>query len=205
MQDVMIFTPVYRLEPETVQALMAQQFNGALTLHLQRDNPTGDKFADHLHQYQRGREAFLAGPYDGLLVIESDIIAPPDALARLIALDCDIAFGCYVFRSSHVINIMERYYPWPKSARNMGESLTARGLWEAAKELGVVDCSGSGLGCILIKRHVIEQSPFLTPPYNGFFDWQWSQDTYQMGYRMKADTAVICGHKDVDGRVLWPS
>lgn len=209
--DVMVFTPVLRLEPETIRGIFAMRWDGPLTIVIQRDNPTVDGdartagFANHLHQYNRGRELFLAGRYDAMLVIESDIIPPADTLLRLAALPADIAYGTYMFRGGNVVNILERYYPWPRQARNMGESLHVRGLYGAAVEQGVIDCSGSGLGCVLIHRRVVEAVPFVAPRDGGFFDWQWTQDVYSAGFRMMADMAVQCGHVDTDGRVLWPS
>lgn len=217
----MIFTPVYRLEALTVQSLMALEWDGltkersALTILLQRDNPTGNPYLDHLHQYQRGREVFLNGPYEAMLVIENDIIPPVDTLWRLDELGCDVAYGVYVFRPRRktaeksiprqlVVNVLERYGGWPNQARNIGESLTVRGLWESARRLGVVDCSGSGLGCVLIRRRVLEEVPFELPKDPGFMDWEWTQRVYERGYRMRADCNLICGHVDVDGEVLWP-
>lgn len=211
VQDVLVFTPVLRLEPETVAGIFALEWDGPLSILFQRDNPVvGDDpraagYQNHLHQYQRGRELFLSGGYDALLVIESDIIPPPDTLKRLAALPADIAYGAYLFRGGRVVNILERYYGWPRQCRNMGESLTGRGLWNAAVEQGVIDCSGSGLGCVLIHRHVVEAVPFDPAVEGGFFDWQWTQAVYSAGYRMMADTAVQCGHKDTSGEVLWLS
>ena len=208
--DVMVFTPVLRLEAATVQALMALEHDGPLTLVLQRDNPRQtdngrmDGWANHLHQYQRGRELFLASRCDAMLVIESDIIPPADTIRRLAALPAAVAYGCYVFRGGNVVNILERYYGWPRQARNMGESLTPRGLWPAALKAGMIDCSGSGLGCVLIRREVIEKAPFEAPPSGGFFDWHWTQTVYAQGWRMMADTWLHCGHVETDGTVLWP-
>jgi hypothetical protein len=212
--DVMVFTPVHRLEPQTVQALLAlEPGDGAVTLVLQRDNPRrtddarADGWSNHLHQYQRGLELFQASRCDAMLVVESDMIPPPDALVRLAALPADVAFGCYVFRqgTGDVVNVLERYHRWPKQARNIGESLSVRGLWETAQEQGVIDCSGSGLGCTLIRRPVLEQAPFEAQPDNGFFDWHWVQTVYAQGWRMMADCNLHCGHVTPDGRVLWPS
>lgn len=211
IRDVLVFTPVLRLEPETVRAIFALEWDGPLSILLQRDNPVvdGDErergFANHLHQYERGRQIFLQGGYDAMLVIESDIIPPPDTLLRLAALPADVAYGAYLFRPGDVVNLLERYYGWPRQARNIGDPLTTRGLWDAAVKQGVIDVSGSGLGCILIHRHVVMDVPFERPASGGFFDWQWTQDVYSRGYRMMADTAVQCGHVETDGRALWPS
>ena len=209
--DVMIFTPVYRLERQTVQALMALEHDGPVTLVLQRDNPRrssdgrADGFYNHWHQYQRGRELFLAGGFDAMLVIESDIIPPADTITRLAALPCDVAFGAYVFRQSPHVNIVERRQRWPAQVRMAGEVLTAKpGLWAAAMAQGVIDCNGSGLGCILIRRPVLEAAPFDPAPDGGFFDYGWTAGVGAQGWRMMADCLLHCGHVDEDGRVLWP-
>ena len=205
--DVLVFTPVYRLEPETVLGLMRLEWDRPLSILLQLDNPNGGGREDHSHQYQRGRELFLSGPYEAMLVLESDILPPADTLKRLAELQADVAYGCYVFRSgTPVVNILEKY---PQKARNMGESLTVRGLWQEAKDKGVIECSGAGLGCILIKRKVLEKIPFELVGA-GHCDWNWTEDVYRAGFSMMADTGVICGHKDVgredsEGEVLWPA
>lgn len=209
--DVMVFTPVLRLEPATVRGLFDLEWDGPLTVVLQRDNPAGRPREDHLHQYQRGRELFLSGRYDAMLVIESDIIPPKDTLRRLAALPCEVAYGCYLFRGNGqpVTNILERYYTGPewrhKRARNVGEPLSMRGLYQAAVEQGVIECSGSGLGCVLIHRHVVEAVPFEAADGSCFFDTEWTQAVYSHGYRMMADMAVQCGHVNRDGTVLWAS
>lgn len=211
--DVMVFTPVYRLEEETIRALFALEWDGPLTWVFQRDNPhpgtdraTGVK--NHLHQYQRGRETFLAGRYDAMLVVESDIIPPADALKRLAALDCDVAYGVYVFRKSPVVNVFERYY-WNmptkvRKAANIGESFSVRGLWPPPQD--VMPCSGAGLGCTLIKRHVLEAVEFRTLRNSGAVhcDSWFTNDVYDAGYQMMTDTRVLCGHKTEEGEVLWP-
>lgn len=207
IRDVLVFTPIYRLEPETVQAIFAMEWNGAISYLFQKDNPykpTGmGGRKNHLHQYERGQEVFLAGRYDAMLVIESDIIPPVDALKKLAALDADIAYGVYRFRVSNVVNIFERYAP---EARNIGESLSIHPhkLYRAIQR-GVTPCSGAGLGCVLIKRQVLEEVKFrrvdsMSPHCDTWF----TSDAYHAGYEMMADMSVICGHKNEFGEVLWP-
>lgn len=222
--DVLVFCPVYRLEPETIDAIFALEWDGPISYLFQRDNPVTDGeispkvegqhdrerirgVLNHHHQYERGREAFLHGRYDAMLVVESDIVPPPYALQRLAALECDVAYGVYVFRRHKTINIFERY---PQPARNPGESLSVhpRKLWEALRA-GVVECSGAGLGCTLIRRHVLERFPFRTlsadmNPQVHCDTW-FTHDVYGAGYSMKADMSVVCGHKDEHGEILWPS
>lgn len=204
MHDVLIFTPVLRLEPETVHALMMLEWEGPLSLLLQRDNPTGNPYLDHLHQYQRGREMFLRGDYESMLIIESDIIPPPDTIKKLAALDADCAYGVYRFRGSNIINVFERYPDNPDPPRNPGESLS---IWpeklKKAIEEGLTLCSGGGIGCILIRRHVLEETEFRIEQ-TGHCDTYFNRDVMHKGFTQKADMSVICGHKQKDGTILWP-
>lgn len=199
--DVLVFTPVYRLEPEMVTAAAALEWDGPLMWLFQRDNPTGDGRENILHQYNRGRETFLAGRYDAMLVIESDIIVPPDTLRRLAALDADVAYGVYRFRHSGIINILERYAGTP---RNEGESLSIRPekLAEALLR-GYVPCSGGGLGCALIQRHVLEAIPFRHED-TAHCDTYFNRDVMHAGFGQRADMGLICGHKEETGAVIWP-
>jgi hypothetical protein len=137
-----------------------------------------------------------------MLVIESDIIPPPDTLKKLAAVDADMAYGVYVFRVSEVVNVFEAY---PRPSRNPGESLSVRGLWPKLKNR-VIDCSGGGLGCVLIKRDVLRETGFrLDETGAAFCDSPFTRDCWRAGYEMKADTSVICGHVREDGVTLWPS
>lgn len=201
VRDVMVFTPVLRLEPATVKAIMALEWDGPLTLVLQRDNPAGEKYKDHLHQYQRAREMFLREPFEAMLVIESDIVPPGDTLRRLAALEADVAYGQYPSRCSGHTNVLELYYGGKPRARNVGEPLSFRPwLYEAACRQGIVGCSGGGLGVLLIARRVLETVPFVA--CEGWCDNRWTSDVYQAGFTMKADMGVRCGHITPEGQVL---
>lgn len=201
---VFAFTPIYRLEPETVRALLRLEHDDALALYLQRDNPHGDDgHANILHQYQAGRAAFLASGYDAMLVIESDIIPPPDAIRRLIELKADVAYGHYVFRTTQVSNVYERY---PGQPRNEGESLSIHpSKYRAAMKKKKVACSGAGLGCVLIQRHVLERFDFRTVAGDGgHCDTWFNRDVLRAGLLQRADMELVCGHKHEDGRTFYP-
>lgn len=202
INDVLVFVPVYRLEPETVAAVHALEWDGALTIVFQRDNPHKEGRRNILHQYRRGRELFMAGSYDAMLVIESDIIPPPDTLKKLAALNTDCAYGVYRFRQSDVINIFEKY---PGKPRNVGESLSVKPhLLARALSKGIYPCSGAGLGVILIKRHVLELIDFRLEE-SADCDTYFTRDVMAAGFEQLADMSIICGHKDKDGTIHYPN
>ena len=213
VKDVLVFTPVLRLEPETLEAIFSLEWDGPIGYLFQRDNPIPEQrdtmkrsVMNHLHQYQKARRLFLASEHDALMIVESDIIPPKDALQKLAALDADCAYGVYRFHASNVINVFERYHNNPP-ARNVGESLSVhpRRL-KAAVRQGIYECSGSGFGCLLVTKDVLNQVPFRTEwPKNGAHcDTWWTNDVYKQGFTQVADMSVICGHKNKDGVILWP-
>ena len=46
---------------------------------------------------RRGQWRF-AGGFDALLLVENDMILPPDALLKMAAVDADVVYGLYVNR-----------------------------------------------------------------------------------------------------------
>lgn len=216
IKNVMVFVPAFRLEPETVAAVMGLRWGGSLTVVVQWDNPFsfGDVrknkqvgILNTLNQYKRGRELFLSGPYDAMLVVESDIIPPVDALEKMSRVNADCVYGVYRFRRSDVINIFERYPDKNgKPPRNVGESLSAKPyLLRRAIQQGVYPCSGAGLGCILIRRAVLERIEFRhADDFAAHCDTYFNRDVLAAGFSQVAEMSVICGHKDEDGIVFWP-
>jgi len=211
INDVLVFVPVLRLEPETIEAVVNLEWDGPKAILFQKDNPHPEqrdklkrRILNHHHQYQRGQEVFLAGRYDAMMVVESDIIPPKDAIKKLAALDVDVAYGVYRFRVSNVVNIFELY---PGKPKNVGESLSIRpDRLAAAVKAGVVDCSGAGFGCVLIKRHVLEAIKFRIdwPKHGCHCDTHFTNDLHRHGFVRRADMSVVCGHKNEDGQILWP-
>src|SRR5512139_2513988 len=107
MMRVLMFTPTARLEPEALQALMQQTYSGPLDRMLTRDNPETEQVNQNIvYNYRKAQRVCLAEGYDALFTVESDVIIPPEALEKLIAVECDIAYGVYAFRrGGRVLNI----------------------------------------------------------------------------------------------------
>ena len=67
----------------------------------------------------------------------------------------------------------------------------------------VIDTTGVGLGCTLIRREVLEAIPFRVVDKWIANDWYFALDVAEKGFTQAHDCGVVCGH--IDGyRVLWP-
>lgn len=163
-------------------------------------------------KYNAGRDRALTGGYDAMLCLESDMIVPPDALTKLAATGADVAYGLYVFRRQ----------PWHWSAYSVLEGMVGYPLSKVPERArvdwgGVVDVDGVGLGCTLIRRHVLEAFPFRAEGERhadgsrSHCDWYAALDWTDRGYTQRCDTSVLCGHISPIGRdgaawpcVIWP-
>lgn len=201
---VLLFCPTYRFEPETREAIFSQEWDGALDFLFTRDNPhpQGDGGrANILHNYQKGRAVFLRGDWDAMFVVESDIIPPDDALLKLAATGADVAYGLYLYRRGwprHVNVYRHVTGPYPDQPLSLFAD-EYRQAWGR-----VVKCSGAGLGCVLIRRVVLERVAFRSDGDKSHCDSAFTRDVWRAGFGMKADMTVICGHKLPDGTILYP-
>lgn len=213
MAETLVFCPTHRLQPETLQAIFAQRVSGGVDFLFTRDNPhpSDDRgMANVLHNYQKGRRVFLEGQYERMFVVENDIIPPAFALARMVKTmqksGAEVVYGLYLFRRcweqsrQRVCNVYEYM-----GGRNVGQPLTNwPDKYQDAKDKGVIQCSGAGLGCVLINRPVLEGIDFHTNGGEGHCDNYFTRDVYQAGHKMVADMTVACGHVCETGEVLWP-
>ncbi len=132
---------------------------------------------------------------------DSDILAPPDTILRLLAHNLPIVAGMYCRRSPpHGIPVMIKNGSWivdfPKGS--------------------LVDVDVTGSGCLLIRRDVLERMiPDPRRPEKKWFDWRvdcrsvqgyqegecMSEDfvfnlkaRQQLGIITKVDTSIVCSH-----------
>jgi hypothetical protein len=196
---VLAFTATYGAgpRPETLESVAALAWDGRLDHEVSWHNPypEGDP-RNVTAQMVRGRRLALEGRYDAMLVVEHDMRVPANALQRLWDIQAPVAYGVYVFR--HGVPILNTYEKYPGRSRNMGESLTVRpALLRRAMRRGVVEVSGVGFGCTLIRRAALEALPFRNRDgeHNGT-DVVFSMDCLAAGFRQMADFGVPCGHWD---------
>lgn len=149
-------------------------------------------------KYNAGRARALAGGYDAMLCVESDMVVPNDAAEKLAATGADVAYGMYVFRrkpycwSAYSVMLPEEQMTgYPLS--NIPER--ARLDWGA-----VIDVDGVGLGCTLIRRAALEAFPFRADGgrhadgSRSHCDWYAALDWMNAGFTQRCDTSVLCGH-----------
>lgn len=132
--------------------------------------------------------------YDYLFCVDSDIVLPKDALAKLIAADKDVVSGLYIQRKpgQHILEIYE----------DNGRGGTQNAKWEALKGRGLVEIAGCGFGCVLVKGNVLRTMPYPHFVYKSALDhaYTFSEDVYfclearKHGFKIWADTSLLCEH-----------
>lgn len=200
---ILVFCPTYRLESETVDAIFRQEWDDVMDVMFSRWNPPGNDRNVILWQYSRAEGLLKTRQYDALFCVESDVIPPPDALQKLVALEKDVANGLYMFRRGPPVANSIRYIEgcsWP----DQSYSLIDQGREMATVWGKTIRVSGLGLGCSLIRRHVFESVHFRASDTT-HCDWGFAADCLQRGYEMWCDMSVVCGHKKPDGEILWPT
>jgi len=189
---LLTFCPYLTLHEESIQSVLSQTWRGQNDIMLSRDNPHGDEKGSYKNiqlQYEKMR-ALVLERYDKVWIIESDIIAPLDALEKLMEVDADIVTGLYRFRQyADRLNIF-----------NIDRSLMQR---EDMRGKAVVPCSGGAMGCVLIKREVFEGFSFVSP-LDRATDGEFMRHCVQKKFTQVARLDVMCGHKTPEGVILWP-
>lgn len=200
---VLIYTPTYAdgPHPETLRSVSQQTYTDYVH-EVSWHNPyPGRNMANVVAQYQRAQEMILAGEYEALLTVEHDMILPPDALEKLMATDAPVVYGVYMLRhGTATLNA------WQKIGnRNIGMSLSLYPKEvEKAKKAGAWEVSGTGWGCTLIRRKVLERLTVHSNSETDAGDITFSTDCLRAGIKMLARFDVECGHIEPNGNVLYP-
>ena len=133
-------------------------------------------------------------PFDYLFSVDSDIAFPPDTLAKLLAHDRDAVSGLYIQRKpgQHILEVYE----------DNGQGGAVNIDYARLKNRGLVEITGAGFGCILVKRQVFETIGYPQFKYHSAIDHAdtISEDVFfcrrarECGFKIWADTSIKCRH-----------
>jgi hypothetical protein len=105
---ILLGVATYPTEPDVYPAARAAMDalewgdHEVLVAYYGDDDPKLSHPENLTRKHNRMRQDALDGDYDALFTVEADMIIPPDALTKLIAVDADVALGLYVSRSSRI-------------------------------------------------------------------------------------------------------
>ena len=207
--NVLIFVPehpLYKVAPLTRAGIDGLDTTGhTVTVHYESGlhvDKRRESYDQITQKYQHGRKLTLSGGYDAMLTIEYDNVVPANALQRLAAVDADVAYGLYVSRGNPrwlaFINVFSA-----SGITYSRDEPTAQAAWGK-----VIETGGIGLGCTLIRRHVLEAIEFRRiaghPCAN---DWQFAIDCTKAGFVQKHDCGLHVGHINdhYPPTILWPT
>ena len=135
----------------------------------------------------------LDGGYDAVLMVDSDIILPEDALVHLTEIRSDITLGCYPHghKQSHEVELF----------RVGSKNYEKRYTYDTMPKQDRLIVKGGGMGCALIRADVFKKIPYPWFQYVNYANEKHlSEDLYFCSaanmhhLRIEADTRVRCGH-----------
>lgn len=185
-----------RIKAATALSVGNLKWNGPLDFLMSCSGERVNHFADLADKLNFAGSLALSGGYDGMLIVEYDMIVPEDALEKLAAVDADIVYGLYCARTTTdhqwlvVSDVTEESYKWPSKA-------------QMAKSWGkVIKSNGIGTGCTYIAWRALEKITFRCGAAAP--DLYLALDAKQLGLRQMHHCGVVCGHIIDDAAVVWP-
>ena len=205
---ILVVTPVWHRYRQSLESILALQSEGPLDfLLLANDDPYADgsvmgAYRNITRKLNHAREVCLRGDYAAMLIVEDDMLAPPDALLKLMQVEAEVVYGLCCFRHGTPGWSARTRLTATEVAGLADDADRARAAWGQ-----VVDVAGVGTYCTLLRREVVEALPFrLVEEQPVCCDWWLSVDCQQAGFGQKAHLGVVCGHITPwpTPRVIWP-
>lgn len=131
--------------------------------------------------------------YDILVILETDVIPPPDFIERLILHQKEVVSGGYFIGHGASSHLMIQEIEEVGEVRNPSVIHNGRDIIYADGKLHKV--YAAGMGCILIHRNVFTKIAFRWPKgANAHPDSFLATDLYNQGIPQYVDTSFICEH-----------
>jgi hypothetical protein len=165
------------------------------------------------YKLEKARKIILALNYDYLMIVEDDVVPPPNTIRRLVELNQqgqgDVITGIYQLKprdrgrlSSYKVKFMENPHKCsavpghrPHGAHNCSPVTQINFLmpgkdfnWGDVLQVDIVS-----YGCTLIPGYVLEKLNFME------VDVGFSMKCRELGFTLITDTGVKCEHKDING------
>lgn len=206
---ILLFCPTYevngveQIRPETrecIQAIAERRADVDLVISKNNPYPPGE-YANVLHQYRAAEALVHERGYRALLCVEHDMWVPADALDKLDEVEAPVVYGLYMLR--HHQPVVSAFRSIKSSSPDMPLSYYPDELQEAYQR-DVIQVSGAGFGCTLIRREALELIPFREADSgNPIPDMPFAQDCMRLGVLQMCRMDVRCGHYH-KGVWLWP-
>lgn len=142
------------------------------------------------------RDACLDGNYDYLLHLESDVIPCRNVIEKLIENNRDVV-GALYYRDSGISRRLMAQRRIYKSSRSIVSENFLPQDDVCFVDGNLKEVSSIGLGCVLIKRNVLEKIKFrFVENENNHPDSYFSEDCFRNKIKIYADTNLICSHNN---------
>ncbi len=138
------------------------------------------------------REYALNNGYDYFLSLEQDVIPPKDIIERLLRHEKDIVSGVYF--TKYFINGAFEIKPllWVNKEGFVSLQFIDD---DSVKKEKLIRVDACGLGCILIKKDILEKVRFrLFPDKSTFDDMPFCKDLNDKKIQIYSDTSIKCKH-----------
>lgn len=141
------------------------------------------------------REVALDRKYDYFLSLEQDVVAPADFIERLLSRGKDIISGTYFNFVPKLNSLVVLAYCYKSEQDRAEERTSTLGILDLCPGRVIENLRATGVGCILIRREVLEGIKFrFVREKSAFDDWWFCTDAIEKGYSINLDTSMLCKH-----------
>ena len=160
-----------------------------------KENKKGKEFT-LMDSHNSCRDFFLAHDYDYMLHLETDVIPPFDIIERLLASNRMVVGGIYdIFYGSKRKSMVQLPEEYDKSIKYYRSVQFIENSETHFFDGTIKEVYHLGLGCVLIKKNVLEKIKFRAEKGANYFPDTWfANDCYQYQIPIYADTNIQCKH-----------